>query len=259
MSLISLCLAHPGDVPLVRYEGGASLDQRGTLIQTGAASVLSYMRALALAGPRLPPLGMRAGRPSWARADRMAKDEAPVAGVDYSRLIVAVAHAADRDAFTALFAHFAPRVKAYLLRTGSDDALADELAQETLLSVWRKAASFDPARASAATWIFTIARNLRVDRFRKEWRDVAVGDDLPDAVDEAARPDESLSGDERSERVRQALWKLPPDQVKVIELSFFEEAPHAEIARALGIPLGTVKSRIRIAMTKLRALLDELS
>ena len=259
MSLISLCLAHPGDVPLVRYEGGAFLDQRGTLIQTGAASVLRCMRALALAGPRLPPLGMRARRPSWARADRMAKDEAPVAGADYSRLIVAVAHAADRDAFTALFAHFAPRVKAYLLRTGSDDALADELAQETLLSVWRKAASFDPARASAATWIFTIARNLRVDRFRKEWRDVAVGDDLPDAVDEAAGPDESLSGDERGERVRQALRKLPPDQVKVIELSFFEEAPHAEIARALGIPLGTVKSRIRIAMTKLRALLDELS
>lgn len=259
MSLLSLCGAHPGDVPLRRYDLGAALDQRGPLIQTGAISVLVRMRALALAGPRLPPLGMRARHPFWARADRMAKDEAPVAGVDYSRLIVAVAQAADRVAFTALFGHFAPRVKAYLLRTGSDDALADELAQETLLSVWRKAASFDPARASAATWIFTIARNLRVDRFRKEWRDVAVGDDLPDAVDEAATPDESLSGDERSERVRQALRKLPPDQIKVIELSFFEEAPHAEIARALGIPLGTVKSRIRIAMIKLRGLLDELS
>ena len=189
----------------------------------------------------------------------MAKDEAPVAGADYSRLIVAVARAADREAFTALFEHFAPRVKAYLARTGTGDALADELAQETLLSVWRKAASFDPARATAATWIFTIARNLRVDRFRKEWRDVAVGDDLPDAVDESVAPDESLSGDERGERVRQALRTLPPDQLKVIELSFFEDAPHGEIAKALGIPLGTVKSRIRIAMTKMRALLDELS
>jgi len=189
----------------------------------------------------------------------MAKDQAPVAAADYSSLIVAIARAPDRAAFTALFAHFAPRVKAYLIRTGSDDALADELAQETLLSVWRKAASFDPSRATASTWIFTIARNLRVDRFRKEWRDVAVGDDLPDMVDEAAAPDESLSGDERGEKVRRALRTLPPDQIKVIELSFFEEAPHAEIAKALGIPLGTVKSRIRIAMTKLRALLDELS
>ena len=188
----------------------------------------------------------------------MAKDEALV-GVDYSRLIVAIAHAADRDAFAVLFGHFAPRVKAYLLRTGSDDALADDLAQETLLSVWRKAGTFDPSRATAATWIFTIARNLRVDRFRKEWRDIAVGDDLPDMVDESGAPDENLSGGERSERVRQALRALPPDQVKVIELSFFEEAPHAEIAKALGIPLGTVKSRIRIAMAKLRALLDELS
>ena len=189
----------------------------------------------------------------------MAKDAALVAEVDYSRLIVAVARGADREAFTALFGHFAPRVKAYLVRTGSDDALADELAQETLLAVWRKAASFDPARASASTWVFTIARNLRVDRFRKQWRDVAVGDDLPETADETAAPDETLSGEERGERVRQALRALPPDQVKVIELSFFEDAPHGEIAKALGIPLGTVKSRIRIAMAKLRTLLDELS
>lgn len=215
------------------------------------------MSALELAHPRVPPPTMRVWRPFVARVDHMARD--PVAAVDYSELIVAVAHTADRAAFTTLFAHFAPRVKAYLMRTGSDDAVADELAQEALLSVWRKAASFDPARATAATWIFTIARNLRVDRFRKEWRDVAAGDDMPDAIDEAAAPDETLSGDERGERVRKALRTLPADQIKVIELSFFEEAPHAEIAKALGIPLGTVKSRIRIAMTKLRALLGELS
>ena len=208
---------------------------------------------LRVAAPRLWVL-----RPFSARVDRMTK-ERPLAGVDYSRLIVAVARAADRDAFTALFGHFAPRVKTYLVKTGSDDALAEELAQETLLSVWRKAASFDPSRATAATWIFTIARNLRVDRFRKEWREVAVGDELPDAADDTAAPDENLSGDERGERVRQALRTLPADQIKVIELSFFEEAPHAEIARALGIPLGTVKSRIRIAMTKLRVILGELS
>ena len=208
---------------------------------------------------RVPPPTIRGTRAFVASVDRMAKDQAPVTGDDYSQLIVAVARTADRAAFTALFGHFAPRIKAYLIRSGSDEVLADELAQETLLSVWRKAASFDPSRATAAAWIFTIARNLRIDRFRKEWRDVAVGNERPDTVDEAAAPDESLSSGERSERVRRALRALPADQVKVIELSFFEEAPHAEIARALGIPLGTVKSRIRIAMTKLRTLLDELS
>ena len=216
------------------------------------------MYALDAGQLRVPPPGLRVLRPFAARDDRMTK-ERPLSGVDYSRLIVAVARAADRDAFSTLFGHFAPRLKAYLVRTGSDDALADELAQETLLSVWRKAASFDPSRATAATWIFTIARNLRVDRFRKEWRDVAVGDELPDAIDETATPLEELSGHERGERVRQALHTLPADQIKVIELSFFEEAPHAEIARALGIPLGTVKSRIRIAMLRLRVILGELS
>lgn len=178
---------------------------------------------------------------------------------DFSRLIVAVAADRDRAAFTGLFDHFAPRVKTYLMRAGADAAQADELAQETLLSVWRKAASFDPSRATAATWIFTIARNLRIDRFRKEWRDVSAGDAIPDRVDEAPAPDATLSDAEREARVREALRQLPTEQIKVIELSFFEEKPHAEIAKTLGIPLGTVKSRIRIAMNRLRELVSDLS
>lgn len=178
---------------------------------------------------------------------------------DFSRLIEAVAADRNRTAFTALFEHFAPRVKAYLMRAGAEAAQADELAQETLLAVWRKADSFDASRATAATWIFTIARNLRIDRFRKEWRDVSVGDAIPDSVDETAAPDASLSEAERSARIRAALRQLPPEQVKVIELSFFDEKPHAEISKALGIPLGTVKSRIRIAMNRLRELVSDLS
>ncbi|MCW5687215.1 MAG: sigma-70 family RNA polymerase sigma factor [Pseudolabrys sp.] len=186
-------------------------------------------------------------------------DGKPLGTQDYSRLIVAVARHRDRAAFSALFDHFAPRIKAYLLRAGTDPALADELAQEALLAVWRKAETFDGARATAATWIFTIARNLRTDRFRKEWRDVPAGDDLPDTIDETAAPDETLSDAERGERIRQALRQLPPEQIKVIELSFFEDQPHAEIAQTLGIPLGTVKSRIRIAMAKLRDIVGDLS
>lgn len=189
----------------------------------------------------------------------MAMDDKPLAALDYAQMIVAVARHRDRTAFGALFEHFAPRIKAYLLRAGAGEALADELAQEALLAVWRKADSFDASRATAATWIFTIARNLRIDRFRKEWRDLPIGDDLPDTIDETAGPDESLSDAERGERIRAALRQLPPDQIKVIELSFFEDQPHAEIAKSLGIPLGTVKSRIRIAMAKLRDLVGDLS
>ncbi len=189
----------------------------------------------------------------------MAMEDKPLADLDFSQLIAAVGQHKDRAAFAALFAHFAPRIKTYLQRAGAEEGLADELAQEALLAVWRKADSFDPARATAATWIFTIARNLRIDRFRKEWRDVSFGDDMPELIDEATAPDDSLSDAERGARIREALRKLPPEQIKVIELSFFEEQPHAEIAQALGIPLGTVKSRIRIAMAKLRDLVGDLS
>jgi len=189
----------------------------------------------------------------------MAMDDKPLVELDFSQMIVAVARHRDRSAFAALFEHFAPRLKAYLVRAGADEAQADELAQEALLTLWRKADTFDPTRATAATWIFTIARNLRTDRFRKQWRDVPAGDDMPDTIDEAASPDETLSDAERGERVRQALRQLPPEQIKVIELSFFEDQPHAEIAQTLGLPLGTVKSRIRIAMTKLRDLVGDLS
>lgn len=186
-------------------------------------------------------------------------DNNPLTQNDFSQMIAAVARHRDRAAFATLFDHFAPRIKAYLMRAGSDEGLADELAQEALLAVWRKADTFDATRATAATWIFTIARNLRIDRFRKQWRDIPAGDELPDTVDEAAAPDEALSDAERGKRVRHALRQLPPEQIKVIELSFFEDQPHAEIAQTLGIPLGTVKSRIRIAMAKLRDLVGDLS
>jgi RNA polymerase sigma-70 factor, ECF subfamily len=219
------------------------------------------MPVIRLAPCPAPPFGALASplRPATVRFGRVEMDSKPLVNLDFSGLIGAVARHRDRAAFAALFDHFAPRIKAYLMRAGADEALADELAQEALLAVWRKAESFDASRATAATWIFTIARNLRIDRFRKEWRDVAAGDDLPDAIDEAAAPDDRLSDAERGTRIRDALRQLPPDQIKVIELSFFDEQPHAEIARTLGIPLGTVKSRIRIAMAKLRDLVGDLS
>lgn len=178
---------------------------------------------------------------------------------DFSQAIASVAKERDREAFTLLFRHFAPRVKTFMLRSGANAAQAEELAQETLLIVWRKADRFDPSRATAAAWIFTIARNLRVDRLRKEWRDSAGDDPVPDAIDESAMPDLGLSAAQRMTRVRAAMRQLSADQIRVIELSFFEEKPHSEIAAVLDIPLGTVKSRIRLAMDRLRGLLGDLS
>ena len=173
---------------------------------------------------------------------------------DFGALIGRIAAAADRGAFCDLFQHFAPRVKSYAMRLGSAGPAAEELAQETLLMVWRKAAQFDPARASASTWIFTIARNLRIDALRRERPLPAPESD----ADPSPLADAALSGAQQDGRVREALRSLPPEQLEVIELSFFSEAPHSAIAERLGLPLGTVKSRLRLAMGRMRALLEDL-
>jgi len=180
---------------------------------------------------------------------------------EWSARIGAIAERQDRSAFADLFNFFAPRVQAFLHKTGTSKQQAEELAQEAMLTVWRKAGLYDPLSASAATWIFTIARNLRIDAVRREKRGGAVRVDEVEAefaADEAPAADARIISAEADERVRQALKALPPDQLKVIEMSFFEERPHGEIASALQIPLGTVKSRVRLAMTRLRGLLSEL-
>jgi RNA polymerase sigma-70 factor (ECF subfamily) len=172
----------------------------------------------------------------------------------------AVAEAADRPAFAALFRHFAPRIKGFLVRGGADEALAEELAQETMVALWRRAASFDPARAQVSTWLYTIARNLRIDHFR---RGAGAPVELPDdwdpeqqPADAHLTPDELLLAAQRGRGVQQALATLPPEQAQVLRMSFFDEHPHARIAQDLGIPLGTVKSRIRLAVTQLRRTLE---
>jgi RNA polymerase sigma-70 factor (ECF subfamily) len=174
-------------------------------------------------------------------------------------LIAAIAARGDRAAFSSLFGFYAPRIKGFLMRTGTAAEVAEEIAQEAMLSVWRKAAMFDGSRASVSTWIYTIARNLRIDRLRHE-RGVSA-DVFYEALrsEDPERPDDSLEGAERDERVRVAMQALPDEQMKVVRLSFFEDKAHGDIARILGIPLGTVKSRLRLAMAKLRERLDELS
>jgi RNA polymerase sigma-70 factor (ECF subfamily) len=178
----------------------------------------------------------------------------------------AVAEAGDRQAFAVLFKHFAPRVKAYLMRSGTAGEVAEELAQETMVMLWRKAASFDPARAQLSTWVFTIARNLRVDALRRghdararDGADAPAGaedDPLAHAADDAPPPDEQLAGARREVAVRTALRQLSPEQLQILWLSFYDDRSHAGIASQLQLPLGTVKSRIRLAVTRLRGLLQ---
>lgn len=184
--------------------------------------------------------------------------EVPPSPEELVRLIDAVARTQDRQAFAQLFAHFAPRVKSFLIRSGLADVVAEEVTQEVMVAVWRKASCFDPGRAGAATWVFTIARNQRIDRLRRTR--VRKADHVVDPSDE---PDTPPSGEaiaitaEREEEVRKALNVLPSEQAAVVQLSFFAEKPHAEIARELGIPLGTVKSRLRLALNRLRTLLGD--
>jgi len=174
-------------------------------------------------------------------------------------LVGAVGRNGDKAAFKELFDHFAPRVKGYLMRLGASAAVAEDLAQDVMLALWRKAFQFDPAKASASTWVFTIARNLRIDAIRKERRPEFDADDPTLAPSSERSSDENLDWAKAEERLREALVMLPREQAQVIELSFLADKPHSAIAAELGLPLGTVKSRIRLAMAQLRGALGVLS
>lgn len=172
--------------------------------------------------------------------------------------MLAIARNNDRKAFAALFAYFAPRVKSYLMRGGTPADVAEELTQEAMAMVWRRASSFDPRQASVATWIFTIAGNKRIDRFRRENRPEPDPDDpalVPDA-DPAA--DDVIEADQTARAIRKVLDELPEEQAEVIRLAFFEDLAHSEIAEKTGLPLGTVKSRLRLAMDKIRRSLGHM-
>ncbi|HYF20085.1 MAG TPA: sigma-70 family RNA polymerase sigma factor, partial [Ramlibacter sp.] len=159
---------------------------------------------------------------------------------DWAALVRRIADERDADAFGRLFGHFAPRVKSYLIRTGSTDDMAEDLAQEALVMVWRKATLFNPSRAAVSTWIFTIARNLRVDAARRHQLEGA-GDECFEFDDlEGEGPDlaERTDAARQALRVREALDRLPREQAQVLRLSFYDDEPHARIAAELGLPLG---------------------
>ncbi len=156
----------------------------------------------------------------------------------------------DKEAFAALFDHFAPRVKGFLIKSGADVATAEECAQDVMVTLWRKAHLFDGSRASVATWVFTIARNRRIDVLRKEKRpepeDLTWGPEAePDQADVLALQQENT-------RLKEAISDLPEAQRVLIEQAYFGDLSHREIASRTGLPLGTIKSRIRLALDRLR-------
>jgi RNA polymerase sigma-70 factor, ECF subfamily len=168
-----------------------------------------------------------------------------------------IARDRDSNAFRELFEFYGPRVRAMMMRQGADVAAAEDIAQETLLTVWRKAHLFAADKGNVSTWIYTIARNLRIDRIRRQ----PPAQDLPSEVFEIPSdddlPDETLNRDQQRERIREVLETLPPEQYEVVRLSYIEGLSHNEIAGALGAPLGTVKSRMRLAYEKIREAVGE--
>lgn len=215
------------------------------------------MNALEPSAVSVKPVAPRPPR-RVVRMSTAPPDEMTLSPEAQVRLVAAIAASADRQAFAILFRHFAPRVKTFLMRSGLPALTAEELAQETLLSVWRKASYFDPGRAGVATWIFTIARNLRIDHLRQQRRRDAQEEDPSEEADGPPTGESVLITAEREAIVRRALTQLSDEQATVVKLSYFGDKPHSEIASELGIPIGTVKSRIRLAMLRLRALVDDL-
>ncbi|MGC6534949.1 MAG: sigma-70 family RNA polymerase sigma factor [Parvibaculales bacterium] len=181
-----------------------------------------------------------------------ARDQA----AHFAGLIESIAETKNRDAFAALFSHFAPRLKGYLLRLGANDGQAEEVAQEAMLTVWRKAHLYDRKKAAASTWIFTIARNRRIDLLRRQKFPEIDADDPVLVPDAPAQPDEEVISARQDSEVRQALDTLPPEQRELVRLAFYNGWSHSKIAADTNLPLGTVKSRLRLAFSRLRNELD---
>ena len=169
---------------------------------------------------------------------------------DWAEFVRRVHADQDRRAFAALFEHFAPRVKAFLMKGGAGEQMAEECVQEVMATLWQKAHMFDASRASVSTWIYTIARNKKIDAIRRQRR--PEPEDLPWGPEAEPDQEDVVSLQQESDRLAKAIAELPEKQKFLIEKAYFGELSHSEIAEATGLPLGTIKSRIRLALDRLR-------
>ncbi len=175
----------------------------------------------------------------------------------FARLAKRVAEQRDREAFGALFDHFAPRINSYLLRLGMNSGASEDLAQDVMVVLWHKAHLFDPAKSSLSTWLFRVARNRRIDLMRRDKSGLLDPDDPFLHPEDMEPADQEIDGRMRDERVRHAMKDLPSEQLELVNLAFFVGLTHSQIADQTGLPLGTVKSRIRLAFSRLRRALED--
>lgn len=178
------------------------------------------------------------------------KNKEKISKNHWAKCILSVSTEKDEEAFSNLFSHFAPRIKSFLMKSGTDAVLAEECAQETMVTVWHKAHLFDPTRAAASTWIFTIARNKRIDTARRNNR--PEPEELPWGNDPEPDASEMIIIQEETTLLAQAVKELPSKQRSIVERAFYADLSHQEIANETGLPLGTIKSRIRLALQRLR-------
>jgi len=178
----------------------------------------------------------------------------------FASLARAIAETRDQSAFAELFDYFAPRINAYLRRLSLESGQAEEITQEVMMVLWHKAALFDPAKSSLGTWLFRIARNRRIDLVRRDRSDLLDPDDPVFRPEEPEPADAMLDAERRDERVRAALDELPAEQLELVRKAFYLGMSHSELSEETGLPLGTVKSRIRLAFGRLRKTIsaDEL-
>ncbi len=176
-----------------------------------------------------------------------------------SDLLFRIASDRSEEAFRTLFDEYGSKVRNFMLKQGADADLAEDLAQETLVAVWRKAGLYSAEKGTPTTWIYTIARNLRTDHIRRQrvWQELTEEHAAAIPSNDTSA-EEVVSEREREARVQAVLKQLPPEQLEVVTLAFIEGLPHGEIAERLSLPLGTVKSRIRLAYQKLRVSLEDL-
>ena len=204
--------------------------------------------------PDTPPTTSKSASQSKPRKKLSPADKAAMAAL--ATLIEDIAAHKSKAAFKKLFEYFAPRLKGYLMRLGSSEAQAEELVQDDMLTVWRKAALFDRRKAAASTWLFTIARNRRIDILRREKYPELDPEDPALVPDEEVQPDDAVIMAERKAEVQSAMATLPEEQAELVKLAFYKGWSHSEIAKETGLPLGTVKSRLRLSFSRLKEALD---
>lgn len=205
------------------------------------ANADAYRRVAQYAGAKAPlSNGAKAKVTQSGPKDRMA----------WVSHVEAIRDRKDQAAFAELFGYFAPRVKAFLMKSGASPDLAEECTQEVMATLWRKAHMFDPAKASVSTWIFTVARNRKIDILRKERR--PEPEDLPWGPEAEPEQEEVMTLQQESKKLGKAIADLPDKQKDLILKAYYGELSHSEIAEQTGLPLGTIKSRIRLALDRLR-------